>query len=112
MLDQRNLAGIGNLYKAEVCFLHGLSPWLPVRDVPDLAAVVGTAHDLLEVNKLRWDQVTTGDVRTGRRVYVFERAGRPCHRCGTSIRVADQGDPLTTRVTYWCPTCQPGPGST
>jgi endonuclease-8 len=107
LLDQRNLAGIGNLYKAEVCFLHGLSPWLPVRDVPDMAAVVGTAHELLEANKLRWDQVTTGDKRPGRHVYVFERAGRPCWRCGTPVRVADQGDPLTARVTYWCPTCQP-----
>jgi len=107
LLDQRNLAGIGNLYKAEVCFLHGHSPWLPVGAVPDLEAVVGTAHELMEANKLRWDQVTTGDRRPGRSLYVFERAGRPCWRCGTPVRVTEQGDPLTARLTYWCPTCQP-----
>ena len=109
LLDQRNLAGIGNLYKAEVCFLHGLSPWARVGDVADLDAVVASAHDLMHANKTRWDQVTTGDRRPGKQVYVFERAGRPCWRCGTPVRVSDQGEAPTARLTYWCPTCQPAP---
>ncbi|HEX6499517.1 MAG TPA: zinc finger domain-containing protein [Micromonosporaceae bacterium] len=104
LLDQRNLAGIGNLYKSEVLFLRGISPWAPVATVDDLPALVALAHRMLDANRDRWSQVTTGSDRTGRQTYVFERAGAPCRRCGTMIRRAGQGD----RVTYWCPTCQPG----
>src|SRR4051794_18960250 len=66
LLDQRNLAGIGNLYKAETLFLRGVHPWAPVGTVADLDAVVGLAHRLLLANRDRWDQVTTGDSRRGR----------------------------------------------
>lgn len=109
LLDQRNMAGIGNLYKAEVCFLSGLSPWARVGDVPDLAAVVDRSARLLEANKHAVRQVTTGDTRRGRGTWVFERGGRPCLRCGTRVSSAEQGDPPTRRLTYWCPHCQPGP---
>ncbi len=108
LLDQRNLAGVGNLYKSEVCFLEGVSPWTPVRDV-DLPAVVARAHRLLELNKAHVWQTTTGTPRRGRDHWVFERAGRPCLRCGARVVTAEQGDPPYQRISYWCPTCQPGP---
>jgi endonuclease-8 len=107
LLDQRNLAGIGNLYKAETLFLRGLSPWTRVSDVDDLTAVVGLAKRLLTANLGRAHQATTGSLRRGEQHYVFERAGKPCRRCGTVIRRATEGD--HDRITYWCPSCQPGP---
>lgn len=107
LLDQRNLAGIGNLYKSELAFLRGVSPWTPVRDVPDLAALVRLAHDVLSANRDRWSQVTTGVDRHGERTFVYGRGARPCRRCGTPVR---RHAPSDDRVTYWCPSCQPGPG--
>jgi endonuclease-8 len=108
LLDQRNLAGIGNLYKAEALFLRGLHPWTTVAQVPDLPALVSLAHRLLLANRDRWDQVTTGDLRRGRQHWVFERQREACRRCGTTIMVAEQGaDPATARLSYWCPRCQP-----
>lgn len=108
LLDQRNLAGIGNLYKNEVCFLAGTSPWAPVADV-DLAHVVTQARTLLVANRHGPAQVTTGDRRRGRQHWVFERSGQPCLRCGTPVNSAEQGAPPSARLSYWCPTCQPGP---
>ena len=108
LLDQRNLAGIGNLYKAEVLFLSGVHPWTKVGDVHDLGAVVRRARALLEANKTRWAQVTTGNTRKGQELYVFERPRLPCRRCGTPITVAMQGEAPYDRLTYWCPACQPG----
>ena len=107
LADQRNLAGIGNLYKAELLFLSGISPWLPVAMVPDVPAVVWRARRLMRANMARAAQVTTGDSRPGRTTWVYRRQGRPCRRCGTAIRAADQGPAPATRVTYWCPSCQP-----
>jgi endonuclease-8 len=110
LLDQRNLAGIGNFYKCELLFLRGVSPWTPVADAGDLRAFVDLAHRLLYDNRERWAQVTTGDMRRGANAYVFERGRQPCRRCGTTIRQARQGAVDTEdRVTYWCPRCQPGP---
>src|SRR3954468_19876189 len=60
LLDQRNLAGIGNLYKAETLFLSGITPWTAVRDVPDLAAVLDRARRLMRANRDHWQQTTTG----------------------------------------------------
>ncbi|MGE3288852.1 MAG: DNA-formamidopyrimidine glycosylase family protein [Pseudonocardia sp.] len=110
LLEQRVMAGVGNLYKAEVCFLLGLSPWTPVRDVPDPAAAVTLARELLLCNKDRPQQSTTGQLGRGREQWVYGRARRPCRRCGTRIRAAHQGAGVHDRVTYWCPRCQPGPG--
>ena len=103
LLDQRNLAGIGNLYKAEVLFLRGIHPLTAVADVPDLAAVVELAHRLLLANRGRWSQATTGSLRRGEESYVYGRGGAPCRRCGTLIERATVGE----RVTFWCPSCQP-----
>jgi endonuclease-8 len=109
LLDQRNLAGIGNLYKAETLFLSGVTPWTKVGAVGDLGAIVTRAQRLLEANKMHPAQSTTGDLRRGEQHWVFERAGRPCRRCGERIRVAMQGEAPRERVTYWCPRCQTGP---
>ncbi|NUT32417.1 MAG: Fpg/Nei family DNA glycosylase [Hamadaea sp.] len=118
LLDQRCLAGIGNLYKAELLYLRGIWPWTPVRDVDDLPGLADLAHRVLNANKGRWTQSTTGSLRRGETTYVYGRRAQPCRRCGTPIRKADQGSRLTDqgsraelgdRVTYWCPVCQPAP---
>jgi endonuclease-8 len=106
LLDQRNLAGVGNLYKCELLFLRGVSPWAPVSAVPDLPALVELAHRTLRANRDRWAQSTTGSLRRGEISYVYGRHAEPCRRCGTAVRRDGEGD----RVTYWCPVCQPGPG--
>ncbi|WP_395573398.1 Fpg/Nei family DNA glycosylase [Streptomyces sp. BK79] len=109
LLDQRNLAGIGNVYKSELCFLLGVTPWLPVGDLPDPHAVKvpALAKKLLEANRDRPVRRTTG--LRGQDLFVYGRASRPCLRCGTPVRVANQGDGSRERPTYWCPACQPGP---
>jgi len=113
LLDQTNLAGIGNLYKAEVLFLRGISPWQITSGAGDLAPVVELAKRLLEANKDRAGQVTTGNLARGEETWVYGRAGRPCRRCGTAIAAngyAGRGTTSQERVTFWCPACQPGPG--
>ncbi|MET9255330.1 Fpg/Nei family DNA glycosylase [Streptomyces sp. NPDC048182] len=109
LLDQRNLAGVGNVYKCEICFLLGATPWLPVGDLPEAyaARLPALCKRLLEANRDRPVRRTTG--LRGQDLFVYGRAPRPCLRCGTSIRKADQGDGSTDRPTYWCPTCQTGP---
>lgn len=108
LLDQRNLAGVGNLYKCETLFLRGLWPWTPVAEVKDLAGVVELAQKLVASNRGRWTQTTTGQLRRGETTYAYGRRALPCRRCGTAIEKADQDE----RVTFWCPRCQPqdGPG--
>jgi endonuclease-8 len=98
LLDQRLVAGIGNLWKAEALWQARVSPWLAVGVVPDadLRAVLGAAHERMR-----------GAVESGKeRRSVYRRAGRPCPRCGTRIRSRGQGD--DNRMAYWCPQCQPG----
>jgi endonuclease-8 len=103
LLDQRNLAGIGNVYKSEILFLRGIRPWRPVGKIRDVDRLVDLAHRMLEANKDRVQRVTTGVDRRGQQVWVYGRGGQPCRRCGTRIRQSELGD----RVTYWCPSCQP-----
>jgi len=115
LLDQRNMAGIGNVYKCEVLFLRGISPWRPVSGIGDLEALVGLARRLLAANRDRDGHVTTGMMMRGAENWVYARRGRPCRRCGAPVRVAGQaarqrGDPQE-RVTFWCPRCQPDAGS-
>ncbi|MEG3631140.1 Fpg/Nei family DNA glycosylase [Streptomyces poriticola] len=109
LLDQRNLAGIGNVYKSELCFLLGVTPWLPVGDLSAerAEALPALAKRLLEANRDRLVRNTTG--RRAPELFVYGRAPRPCLRCSTSIRVSEQGDGSRERPTYWCPACQPGP---
>ncbi|WP_394940314.1 Fpg/Nei family DNA glycosylase [Psychromicrobium sp. YIM B11713] len=101
LLDQHNLAGIGNIYRNELCFLARVHPTLPVADVPDLPRLVDQAKRLLEANKGRTQRNTTG--APGRiRAWVYGRAHEPCLRCGTLIVKAE----LAGRVIYSCPRCQ------
>lgn len=109
LLEQRVMAGVGNLYKTEVCFLLGLSPWTLVRDVPDPAAAVALSRELLLRNADRPEQSTTGELGRGRLHWVYERGGQRCRRCGTRIRTAPQGTGIYARPTAWCPHCQPAP---
>lgn len=108
LLDQRVMAGVGNLYKSEVCFLLGASPWAPVS-VIDPVEAVRLSRKLLLANAWHPEQSTTGELGRGRQHWVFERGGRPCRRCGSRIQVGRQGDDYLARVAYWCPGCQPKP---
>ena len=105
LLDQTRLAGIGNLYKAETLFLRGVDPWCPVGEVPDLEELVELARRLLDANKERVDQSTTGTRRSGETTWVYGR--RVCRRCGGPTSRGEQGGQARERVTFWCPACQP-----
>ncbi len=109
LLDQKNLAGLGNLWAVETCFLRGRSPWTPVGEV-DLPATVQLARKMLRYALEQPGMVTTGDTRRGQTHWVYGRAERPCRRCGTPVAFRDSitGAPYG-RETWWCPTCQPGP---
>jgi len=103
ILDQRNLAGIGNLYRSELCFLAGVHPERPVGDVRDLRRLVRRAKQVLETNKNRPQQTTTGDLARGREHWVYRRDGEPCRRCRAPVRHREADG----RGLYWCPRCQP-----
>jgi endonuclease-8 len=108
LLDQRNLAGLGNVYVTELCFLRGIRPQRPVAEVTDVAAAVELGHRLIVANRDRVARVTTGVDRRGQRLWVYGRAGEPCRRCGTRIERGELGrTELEQRVTFWCPNCQP-----
>jgi len=106
LLDQRAVAGIGNVYKSEICFIERADPWAPVSRLSDdaLVSLVGTARRLLRSGAGGGRRVTTGVARRGASLWVYRRAGRPCRRCGTLIAARRQG--TLARVTYWCPRCQ------
>jgi len=109
LLDQRIVAGIGNVYRAEALFLCGVDPWRRAGDVdPETAAEIGrTAARLLADGVRRPGPITTYRDSAGRRserTWVYGRAGRPCRRCGAPIRSRGMGD--ANRTVYWCPTCQ------
>jgi endonuclease-8 len=98
LLDQRNLAGIGNLWKVEACWLTEIDPFRPVREVSDEEARL-----LVEAARPRMQQ-SARDGNQARFKQVYGRAGMPCPRCGGVIRSRGQGD--ENRITYWCPRCQ------
>lgn len=110
LLDQRNLAGIGNVYQAELLFLRGIRPETPTRAAGDLDRMVRLARELLRTNRNHPGHITTGDRRPGRQHWVYGRAGLPCRRCGTLIQRGQLGVPGGERTTFWCPHCQRGPG--
>jgi endonuclease-8 len=112
LLDQRVVAGIGNIYQAETCFRLGRSPFTPVHLLSDedLAAAIATARSLLRANRWRPARSTTGEHARGRRHWVYQREGSPCRRCGTAIRRAALGAGSRARSTFFCPACQPAPG--
>ena len=113
LLDQRNLAGIGNAWKSEACFLAGVSPWRPLDRLADqdTLRIVRAVRPHMERSVARGGRIETvvpGEgpeaAAPGRLTYVFEREGLPCRVCSTPIRARGQGD--DNRTTYWCPRCQ------
>lgn len=114
ILDQRNLAGIGNEYRAEVCFLLGLHPATAVAGC-DAAAVLDRAAKLMRANLHSPMRTFTGVRRAGETTYVFGRRHRPCRRCGAAVESAGLGGAPSAgdqeagreRLIWWCPTCQP-----
>jgi endonuclease-8 len=109
LLDQRVVAGIGNVWKNEGCFLAGVSPWRRVGDVSDdeALAIVRGIRPLMRDSAERGGRITTyaGDTRRNDwRTWVHERGGLACRRCGTKIRSRGQGD--DNRTTFWCPECE------
>ncbi|SDD92418.1 DNA-formamidopyrimidine glycosylase family protein [Nocardioides lianchengensis] len=110
LLDQTRLAGIGNMYMAELCFVSGVHPATPVGEVANLPRLVRRARQMLELNKERAVQSTTGDLRERERMWVYRRDRSPCRRCRTPVRVEQRGPAGRERASYFCPSCQPEPG--
>ena len=100
LLDQRVVAGIGNIWRCEAMFLEGRNPWAPVSSVTDeeLDALISTAARIMTES--------LGEFTGRPRRWVYRNAGRPCHRCGAPVQSRGQGE--QSRMAYWCPTCQPG----
>ncbi len=119
LMDQRVFAGVGNIYRAEVLFRHGLSPYRTGREVTreEFDAVWADLVDLMTKGTRRGRIDTVRDEhlpeamgrlpredRHGGEVYVYRRAGQPCLLCGTEVQVTD----MQGRTLYWCPSCQSG----
>ena len=108
LLDQRNLAGLGNEYVNELLFISGLHPERSVGDLPDVRRVIARGQQMLDINKDRPQRTFTGNTRSGQERWVYRRERGRCRRCGTPIRTGQLGDqPTTERNTFWCPACQP-----
>jgi endonuclease-8 len=112
LLDQRLMAGLGNLWANELAFLSGVSPWTPIGEV-DVRRLVARAATMLHHSATvpQAYQVTTGSMWPGTDHWVTGRQRSGCLRCGTAVSVAAEiaGD-AGNRRTWWCPRCQPGPG--
>ena len=114
LLDQRNIAGIGNEYRAEVCFLRGIHPATPVG-ATDVPAAVDLAAKLMRGNLTSPVRTFTGNNRPGQTTFVFGRNRQPCRRCGTRIESGTLGGATSVaspqagqeRIIWWCPRCQP-----
>ena len=116
LLDQRVVAGIGNVYKSELMFLEKVHPDTPASALDDAqwAALLSLARQLLRANvaatsgpgiqTYRGLRRTTGRMRPEDRLWVYSRGGQPCRKCATPISSRKDGD--DARVTYWCPCCQ------
>lgn len=110
LMNQSVIAGIGNVYRAEVLFLQGIDPWRPGKQVrEDEAAGIWADTVRLMRDGVRQGRIvtTTPEARNGRPErsaphYVYKRTGEPCRRCGTPIRTAE----MAARNLYWCPQCQ------
>jgi endonuclease-8 len=116
LLNQRVLAGIGNVYKSEVLFLARVNPAVPIARINDerLREIIAVARHVLRDNVVERSgpgmvtyqsgRRTTGRMRLEDRLWVYSRGGKPCRRCGSAI--ASQKTSDDARATYWCPSCQ------
>jgi endonuclease-8 len=98
LLDQTTIAGIGNIWKAEGCWEAGIDPWRPLANVSDAEALSIVEHVRPRMRR----SAELGPRAIGPRVY--DRAGRPCPRCGAPVLARGQGE--ANRTTFWCPGCQ------
>lgn len=98
LLDQRTVAGIGNVWKAETCFAAGIDPWRPLARVSDEEAVM-----LVSIARAGMSRSVREGISARPRA-VYRQAGEPCSRCGSPIAQRHQGD--ENRLTFWCPGCQ------
>jgi endonuclease-8 len=111
LLDQRAMAGVGNVYKSEVLFVERVNPFARVAELSDdtLRRLILSSRRLLLANSEGGARVTTelgaGERRVTGRLWVYDRAGRPCRRCGAVVRSLSHGE--LDRLTLWCPRCQP-----
>lgn len=109
LLDQKLLAGVGNEYRAEICFLGGFHPATPVGNV-DVDQVLDTTRRLMWANRLSPVRVITGIKKPGQTSFVFGRNHQPCRRCGTTIQkgtLVRNPEQELERIIWWCPNCQP-----
>ena len=114
LLDQRNLAGVGTMWCAEALFLERVPPWARTDELDRsvLERVVARVHRLIDNGRRQAFQTSTGSYRPGEAHYVHARSGRPCRRCGATVRVAPVGEPTRERTMFYCPGCQGGLGPT
>ncbi|MDF2917853.1 MAG: glycosylase [Microbacterium sp.] len=106
LLDQRNVAGFGNVYANELLFVRGILPMTPATEI-DAAAVLETGYRMIHANRDRAARTFTGNDRPGQRMWVYGRENKPCRRCGTLIRAGEIGAlPTSERNIFWCPRCQ------
>lgn len=106
LMNQRLMAGVGNVYKSEVLFLLRVSPFARVAELgPEvIEQLVAESHRLLRLNQDRGSRRTLFNLSERDRLWVYGRSGEPCRVCGTPIRMRRQG--LDARSTYYCPSCQ------
>jgi endonuclease-8 len=111
LLDQRNVAGLGTIWRSEGCFLAGLDPWRRTADTSDdeALAVIAAARPLMQLSvesggrPVTWRPEVPARGRENR-FWVYNRAGQPCRRCDTVVEGRGQGD--DNRNVFWCPRCQ------
>jgi endonuclease VIII len=114
LLNQRVVAGIGNVFKSEILFVAGIYPFTPAAEISsgDLKRILGVGRELLRANTTNRGNVapsrgkrTRDSLDPGASLWVYGRAGKPCRKCGSVIQAKKTG--LDARLTYWCPRCQP-----
>ena len=110
LLDQRIACGVGNVYRCDVLFLHGLDPSTPIREITpqQLRALLEDASALLRANLTTTERTTAPQAGPGAQ-WVHGRGGQPCRRCSTPIEVSRLGE--QARYVYRCPRCQPAAGA-
>lgn len=105
LLDQRHMAGVGNVFRSEICYLRAVLPTRRVADV-DLGPMVDLSRRLLWANRMRSARTTTGNTSPNARMWVYGRAGQLCRRCATVIKKGELHSTGGERSIYWCPRCQ------
>ena len=110
LLDQQVLAGVGTMWAAESLFLQRLGPWTMPSDLgaTRIDALIARISTLMDQARHHAVQSSTGSRRKGEELFVHARSGRPCRRCGDTVRVAMIGPPGRERTMFYCPTCQGG----